>query len=109
VFFSTDRCNCYYSLSAVLWTILTDSVVLSGQNTSCDGEQQELYLVQEAKNQQEEERPAKWRKICSDMQDTAANEKIPRPPNAYIIFAKEWRKKVATEYPLERNISINKR
>jgi hypothetical protein len=93
----------------VLWTILTDSVVLSGENTSCDGEQQELYLVQEAKHQEEEERPAKRRKIHSDMYDTAQNEKIPRPPNAFIIFGKEWRKKVATEYPLEINKSISKR
>lgn len=25
--------------------------------------------------------------------------KIPRPPNAFMIFANEWRKKIAEEFP----------
>jgi hypothetical protein len=38
-----------------------------------------------------------------------AASKIPRPPNAFILFANEWRKKVAEQHPWESNMEISKR
>lgn len=35
--------------------------------------------------------------------------KIPRPPNAFILFSNKWRKKVAEQYPCETNMEISKR
>ncbi|XP_046980574.1 sex-determining region Y protein-like [Schistocerca americana] len=36
-------------------------------------------------------------------------QKIPRPPNAFMIFANEWRKKLAVNYPRESNKDISVR
>lgn len=36
-------------------------------------------------------------------------EKIPRPPNAFMIFANEWRRKLATQHPNESNKEISVR
>jgi len=36
-------------------------------------------------------------------------EKIPRPPNAFMIFANEWRRKLATQFPNESNKEISVR
>ena len=35
--------------------------------------------------------------------------KIPRPPNAFMLFANEWRKKLALQYPRESNKDISVR
>ncbi|XP_054262727.1 zinc finger and BTB domain-containing protein 43-like [Macrosteles quadrilineatus] len=35
--------------------------------------------------------------------------KIPRPPNAFMIFANDWRRKLALEYPVESNKEISVR
>jgi hypothetical protein len=35
--------------------------------------------------------------------------KIRRPPNAFIIFAREWRHLLAAQFPTERNQEISKR
>ncbi|KAK7869961.1 hypothetical protein R5R35_013735 [Gryllus longicercus] len=35
--------------------------------------------------------------------------KIPRPPNAFMLFANEWRKKLAMQYPSESNKDISVR
>ncbi|XP_048511222.1 zinc finger protein 131-like isoform X2 [Athalia rosae] len=35
--------------------------------------------------------------------------KIPRPPNAFMIFANEWRRKIAFQYPNENNKEISVR
>ncbi|XP_015599344.1 kelch-like protein 4 [Cephus cinctus] len=35
--------------------------------------------------------------------------KIPRPPNAFMLFANEWRRKLAFEYPNESNTEISVR
>ncbi|XP_075234112.1 uncharacterized protein LOC142331945 [Lycorma delicatula] len=35
--------------------------------------------------------------------------KIPRPPNAFMIFANEWRRKLAYQHPLESNKDISVR
>jgi hypothetical protein len=35
--------------------------------------------------------------------------KIPRPPNAFILFSNERRKKVADQYPWENNTEVSKR
>lgn len=35
--------------------------------------------------------------------------KIPRPPNAFMLFANEWRKKLAFQYPRESNKDISVR
>ncbi|GLV35547.1 bric a brac 2 [Carabus blaptoides fortunei] len=35
--------------------------------------------------------------------------KIPRPPNAFMIFANEWRRKLASEHPKESNKEISVR
>lgn len=35
--------------------------------------------------------------------------KIPRPPNAFILFANQWRKKLAGRHPWETNAEISKR
>lgn len=35
--------------------------------------------------------------------------KVPRPPNAFMIFANEWRRKLASEYPKESNKEISVR
>ncbi|PNF40893.1 hypothetical protein B7P43_G14989 [Cryptotermes secundus] len=40
---------------------------------------------------------------------SGAEKKIPRPPNGYIIFGREWRKKLATLYPTEGNTQISVR
>lgn len=37
------------------------------------------------------------------------SEKIPRPPNAFMIFANEWRKRLALQYPTESNKVISVR
>ncbi|KAG8322872.1 hypothetical protein J6590_012861 [Homalodisca vitripennis] len=36
------------------------------------------------------------------------SKKIPRPPNAFMIFANEWRKQLAQQHPTDSNKSINK-
>jgi hypothetical protein len=36
-------------------------------------------------------------------------ERTRRPPNAFILFGKEWRKKVAAQFPLEKNKNISVR
>jgi hypothetical protein len=38
---------------------------------------------------------------------SGAAGKIRRPPNAFIIFANEWRQKLAAQYPAERNKDIS--
>ncbi len=40
---------------------------------------------------------------------TEPKEKIPRPPNAFMIFANEWRRKLATQFPNESNKEISVR
>lgn len=35
--------------------------------------------------------------------------KVPRPPNAFMLFANENRKKMAQKYPLDSNKEISKR
>jgi hypothetical protein len=35
--------------------------------------------------------------------------KVRRPPNSFILFTKEWRSKLATQYPEERNTDISMR
>lgn len=35
--------------------------------------------------------------------------KIPRPPNAFILFSNKWRKKMAEQHPWETNMEISKR
>jgi hypothetical protein len=35
--------------------------------------------------------------------------KIPRPPNAYILFSREWRREVAAENPMEKAQEISTR
>ncbi|CAG0881812.1 unnamed protein product [Darwinula stevensoni] len=39
--------------------------------------------------------------------DSSTGQKIPRPPNAFMIFANEWRKNLASEYPSESNKEIS--
>lgn len=39
----------------------------------------------------------------------AAKQKIPRPANAFMLFANEWRKKLAVENPRESNKDISVR
>jgi len=36
-------------------------------------------------------------------------EKIPRPPNSFMIFANEWRRQLATQFPNESNKEISVR
>ncbi|KAJ9584428.1 hypothetical protein L9F63_021228, partial [Diploptera punctata] len=40
---------------------------------------------------------------------SAPRQKIPRPPNAFMLFANEWRKKLAVEFPRESNKDISVR
>jgi hypothetical protein len=46
-------------------------------------------------------RPRKEKEICEDV------SKIRRPPNAFMIFANEWRRKLASENPSESNKAIS--
>ncbi|XP_023714613.1 sex-determining region Y protein-like [Cryptotermes secundus] len=39
----------------------------------------------------------------------ACGNKIKRPPNAYILFSREWRKKIAALYTTERSTDISMR
>ncbi|XP_069686383.1 uncharacterized protein [Periplaneta americana] len=39
----------------------------------------------------------------------APRQKIPRPPNAFMLFANEWRKKLAVQFPRESNKDISVR
>jgi len=68
---------------------LTDSVVLSGQT--------ECHIPISGPN---------------ELRQAAAlpqTERIRRPPNAFILFASEWRKKLAAQFPLEKGRNINAR
>jgi hypothetical protein len=38
---------------------------------------------------------------------SGAAGKIQCPPNAYIIFGKEWHQKLAVQYPAEKNEEIS--
>jgi hypothetical protein len=40
---------------------------------------------------------------------SGAAGKIRCPPNAYMIFVKEWHQKLAAQYPAERNEEISVR
>ncbi|CAG7818345.1 unnamed protein product [Allacma fusca] len=56
----------------------------------------------------------KVNETCDGSQDGKAGlmepkEKIPRPPNAFMIFANEWRRKLATQFPNESNKEISVR
>jgi hypothetical protein len=46
---------------------------------------------------------------CGLVPTSGAMTKIRRPPNAYIIFAREWRQKLAAKYPEEECIEISVR
>jgi hypothetical protein len=35
--------------------------------------------------------------------------KVPRPPNSFMLFGLEWRKKLAADFPSESNRSISVR
>ncbi len=39
----------------------------------------------------------------------AKGEKIPRPPNSFMIFANEWRRQLASQFPNESNKEISVR
>lgn len=41
--------------------------------------------------------------------NSKTSAKIPRPPNAFILFSNKWRKKVAEQHPRETNMEISKR
>lgn len=51
--------------------------------------------------------------VVNSSQSKVANSttklKIPRPPNAFMLFANEWRKKLATQNPRESNKDISVR
>lgn len=37
----------------------------------------------------------------------ALKQKIPRPPNAFMLFANDWRRKLASQFPKESNKDIS--
>jgi hypothetical protein len=41
--------------------------------------------------------------------DLEQKEKIPRPPNSFMIFANEWRRQLAIQFPNESNKEISVR
>ncbi|XP_044254936.1 high mobility group protein B2-like isoform X2 [Tribolium madens] len=55
--------------------------------------------------------PPDKKKITKDSGpvDTQDLARIPRPPNAFMIFANQWRKKLAVEHPSESNKDISVR
>lgn len=48
-------------------------------------------------------------RILGANNSTAGKQKIPRPANAFMLFANEWRKKLAVENPRESNKDISVR
>ncbi|XP_049791414.1 protein tramtrack, beta isoform-like [Schistocerca nitens] len=56
---------------------------------------------------QEQELELERRQACEWLRKRAG--KIPRPPNAFMIFANEWRRKLAFEHPTESNKEISVR
>ncbi|KAG7210911.1 hypothetical protein KM043_016288 [Ampulex compressa] len=58
----------------------------------------------------QQEKPPTLLCVDSGIADTGAvKRKIPRPVNAFMLFANEWRKKLATENPRESNKDISVR
>lgn len=56
------------------------------ENTNLDGDDNfKLSIKQTLKNTKKE--------------DDKKGDNIPRPPNAFMIFANEWRKKLSVEHP----------
>ncbi|XP_068907841.1 protein jim lovell-like isoform X3 [Tenebrio molitor] len=53
---------------------------------------------------------AKKKNVKQPTPDTSQDAtRIPRPPNAFMIFANQWRKKLAVEYPNDSNKDISVR
>ncbi|XP_054260416.1 uncharacterized protein LOC128985068 [Macrosteles quadrilineatus] len=46
---------------------------------------------------------------CHPSEATTVAKKIPRPPNAFMIFANDWRKRLALQNPTESNKTISVR
>lgn len=55
------------------------------------------------------EAPVKDQASTSPISVDQIKEKIPRPPNSFMIFANEWRRQLAGQFPNESNKEISVR